>query len=134
MELQDSTQATRASVALIDGDIHVRRAVQLRLRAGLFDVRAYASGWAMLAEIEQRTDCVVVRDKMVEIDGFELLRHLRDRGWQGPAILITSTPSPELAATAAGVGFAAVLDRPLVDDLVLNAVAAATQRARGFAA
>ena len=125
--MQESTQSPRMSVALIDTDIDIRRAVQLRLRAGLFDVRAYASGWAMLAEIGQRIECVVVRDRMAEIDGFELLRRLRDRGWRGPVILVTKTPSPELAAAATRAGFAAIIDRPLVDNLMLNAVAAATR-------
>lgn len=127
MEVQGSTPAARISVALIDSDMDVRRAVQLRLRAGLFEVRAFASGWAMLAENGPRTDCVVVRDRMTEIDGFELLRRLRDRGWQGPAVLVTSTPSRELAATAARAGFSSVIDRPLVDDLMLHAVDAATR-------
>lgn len=132
--MEESTQSPRMSVALIDTDIDIRRAVQLRLRAGLFDVRAYASGWAMLAEIGQRTECVVVRDRMAEIDGFELLRRLRDHGWRGPAILVTKTPSPELAAAATHAGFAAVIDRPLVDNLILNAVAAATRPAPELAA
>ena len=134
MAVQVSRQLPRLSVALIDGDMDIRRAVQLRLRAGPFDVRAYASGWSMLAEIELQTDCVVVRDTMTEIDGFEVLRRLRERGWRGPAILVTKTPSPGLAAAAACAGFAAVVDRPLVDDLMLNTVAAATRPAPEIAA
>ena len=127
MAVEESTPATRISVALIDSDTEVRRAVQLRLGAGLFDVRAYASGMALLAEDGPRPDCVVMRDTMGEIDGFELLRRLRDRGWHGPAILLTNTPSLELAETAAGAGFATVIDRPLVDDVMLDAVGAATR-------
>ena len=132
--VRDATTGPPISVALIDGDVNIRRAVQLRLRAGRFDVRAYASGWAMLAESELRADCVVVRDTMAEIDGFALLRHLRDRGWRGPAILLTKTPSLDLAAAAARAGFASVIDRPLVDDLMLNAVVAATRPTPGIAA
>lgn len=117
----------RMVVVLIDSNVEVRRAVQLRLRAGRFDVRAFASGWAMLAEEGLRADCVVIRDTMAEIDGFALLRRLRRRGWLGPAILATEAPRLGLAAMAAGAGFAAVVDRPLVDDLMLHAVEAATR-------
>lgn len=130
----DPDQATRISVALIDTDTDVRRGVQLRLRAGHFEVRAYASGRAMLAENAPPNDCVVTRDTMMDIDGFDLLRRLRVRGWKGPAILITATPGSELTTAAARAGFAMVIDRPLVDDLMLHAVNRVTRPMPGIAA
>lgn len=133
MEVQDATTSARVAVALIDSDMAVRRAVQLRLQAGQFDVRAYASGWAMLAESVSRPDCIVVRDQMFEIDGFEVLRRLRERDWQGPAILVTNTPSLALATRAGRAGFDTVVDRPLVDDLMLHAVDQAMRAAPGAA-
>lgn len=128
MDVPDPTPRPRVAVALIDSDMEVRRGIQLRLRAALFEVRAYASGRAMLVDDELRADCVVTRDEMEELGGFELLRCLRDRGWQGPAILLSSTPRLNLAATAARAGFHSVVDRPLVDDFMLHAVEAATRR------
>lgn len=124
----------RVSVVLIDSDTDTRRAVQLRLRAGPFNVWAYASGLAMLADAAAAPDCIVVRDAMIDVDGFELLRRMRGRGWQGPAILVTSMPSVELAGAAARAGFVAVIDRPLVDDLMLHAVDAATRTSPEIAA
>lgn len=112
----------RVSIALVDSDMDIRRAVQLRLQAGPFDVRAYASGLAMLSEMARQVDCMIVRAEMVEIDGFELLYRLRARGWHGPAILMTNAASPALAAKATEAGFATVIDRPLVDDRMLHAV------------
>lgn len=135
MEARNSVPATRISVSLIDSDTEMRRAVQLRLRAGGFEARAYASGWAILADAATaRPDCIVVRDRMIDIDGFELLRRLRIGGWLGPAIMVTATPGPELTAAAKRAGFAAVVDRPLVDDLMLHAVNRAMRAPPGIAA
>lgn len=134
MAVHDAMPPARLSVALIDSDMDVRRAVELRLRAGPFEVRAFASSCAMLANSGLQIDCVVVRDAMLEIDGFELLRRLRERGWPGPAILVTAAPSPALAAAAAHAGFATVIDRPLVDNLLLQAVDKATRATPEIAA
>ena len=127
MAVQPSVPTARTMVALIDSKTDVRRAVQLRLQARQFDVRAYASGWNMLADEGQTVDCIVTRDRMVDIGGFELLRRLRARGWQGPAILVTDIPGLEFARLAAHRGFAMVVDRPLVDDLIVNAVEVVTR-------
>lgn len=132
--MEDARPSARISVALIDSEMEVRRATELRLRAGPFDVRAFASGCAMLAKTGLPIDCVVIRDEMPEIDGFELLRRLRGRGWLGPAILVTNIPSPALAAAAADAGFATVIDRPLIDNLLWQAVDKATRATPEIAA
>lgn len=135
MKALESAAVARICVVLVDSDTDTRRAVQLRLRAGPCSVRAYASGWTMLADAAATgPECIVVRDTMIDIDGFELLRRMRDRGWHGPAILVTSAPSVELNRAAARAGFAAVVDRPLVDDVMLHAVDAATRTPPGVAA
>lgn len=121
--------AAQICVVLIDSEADVRRAGQLQLRAGGFDVRAFASGNIMLANFGNlHIGCVVMRDEMIDLGGFELLRHLRERRWHGPAILLTRLVSTELAESAADAGFAALLDRPLVDDLMLQAVNAAVRK------
>ena len=128
MKTLEAAAVARVSVVLVDSDTDTRRAVQLGLRAGAFNVRAYASGLAMLADVPAAgPDCIVVRDTMSEIGGFELLRQMRGRGWHGPAILLSSMLNPELAEAATCAGFVAVIDRPLVDNVVLNAVVAATR-------
>lgn len=123
-----SAVAARTLVVLVDSDTDNRRAVQLRLRAGRFEVRAYASGSTMLADAAAASpDCLVVRDRMATCDGFAVLSQMRCRGWHGSAILMTDAPGVDLDAAAAHAGFRAVVDRPSVDDVLLHAVEAATQ-------
>ena len=82
-----SAVAARTLVVLVDSDTDNRRAVQLRLRAGRFEVRAYASGPTMLADVAASSPaCLVVRDRMAICDGFAVLRQMRCRGWHGSAM------------------------------------------------
>lgn len=113
----------RIPLSLVDDDILLRRRLQLLLRASDYDVRAYSTAEALLADPGSRTSACLISDlHMPEMDGFTLLRLLRAGGWSGPAILITSSLDSDLPARAAGEGFHAVLIKPLADRLVLAAV------------
>lgn len=113
-------------ISLVDDDIVLRRALQLLLRAAGYDVRAYASAEAFLADPRSRSiACLISEMQMVGIDGFTLLRRMRAGGWTGPAILITSAGGPDVVALATDEGFHAVLVKPFADRLMLDAVKSA---------
>jgi FixJ family two-component response regulator len=109
---------------LVEDDAAVRRALQLVLRARGYDVRAYAAGSALLADLDaQRRAVVLIADmKMPEVDGVTLLRALRSGGWQGPALLITGFPSPQVRADALAAGYVRVLEKPLIEHALADAV------------
>ncbi|RRN61795.1 response regulator transcription factor [Caulobacter sp. 602-1] len=109
---------------LVEDDAAVRRALQLLLRARGYDVRAYAAGSALLADLDaQRQAVVLIADmKMPEVDGVMLLRALRSGGWQGPALLITGFPTPQVRADAMAAGYARVLEKPLIEHALADAV------------
>lgn len=113
----------RISISLVDDDMVLRRRLQLLLRAGDYDVRAYSTAETLLADPGSRTSACLISDlHMPKIDGFALLRCLRSGGWLGPAILITSSRDSDLPAKALVEGFHAVLIKPLADRTVLDAV------------
>lgn len=109
---------------LVEDDAAVRRALQLLLRARGYDVRAYAAGSALLADLDaQRQAVVLIADmKMPEVDGVTLLRALRSGGWQGPALLITGFPTAQVRAEAMAAGYARVLEKPLIEHALADAV------------
>ena len=116
----------RTAISLVDYDMVLRRSLQLLLRASRYEVRAYSTAEALLADPVSRTSACLISDlHMPEMDGFTLLRRLREGRWAEPAILITSTQDADLARRAADEGFHAVLIKPLADRLVLAAVRAA---------
>jgi FixJ family two-component response regulator len=56
------------------------------------------------------------------VSGFDVLRGLRDLGWRGRALLITGFYSAELAARAHQAGFSDVVEKPLADSVLIEAV------------
>ena len=125
-------------VLIVDDDHAVRDALQFALRLEGFVVQAYGSGGELLAEKELlRATCVVIDEKMPGMDGFELLRLLRARHITLPSILITSHMTARLKARAAAAGIRAVLEKPLLDNVLTESVLAIldqrTQRCSGQA-
>lgn len=114
----------RPRLLLVEDDPGVRRSLQLLLRSRGFDVRAYATGAALLADLDAQSEAVaLVADfQMPQIDGVTLLVALRAAGWEGPALLITAFATREVEARARAAGFALVIEKPLVENAVGEAV------------
>lgn len=113
----------RARLLLVEDDPGVRRSLQLLLRGRGFEVRAYASGLALLADpTALDATCLVADFRMPEIDGLSILGRLRERGWQGRALLITAFPSEHLVDQALAAGYSQVIEKPLVEAGLVEAV------------
>lgn len=119
----------RARLLLVEDDPGVRRSLQLLLRGRGFEVRAYASGLALLADpTALGAVCLVADYRMPEIDGLLILRRLRELGWQGQALLITAFPSARLVDQAMAAGYSRVIEKPLVEAALVDAVQRAVAR------
>ncbi|CAN7406576.1 response regulator transcription factor [Caulobacter sp. LjRoot300] len=113
----------RARLLLVEDDPGVRRSLQLLLHGRGFEVRAYASGLALLADpTALGAVCLVADYRMPEIDGLLILGRLRDLGWRGQALLITAFPSARLVDQALAAGYSRVIEKPLVDAALVEAV------------
>ncbi|WP_252365047.1 response regulator [Sphingobium yanoikuyae] len=79
----------RYTILVSDDDPGVRRGLQLLLRSRGYAVWGYTTGHALLADPRAKeADCVILDYRMPDIDGFAMLRHLREIGWSGRAIMI----------------------------------------------
>uniref|UniRef100_B0SVW9 Response regulator receiver protein n=1 Tax=Caulobacter sp. (strain K31) TaxID=366602 RepID=B0SVW9_CAUSK len=113
----------RARLLLVEDDSGVRRSLQLLLHGRGFDVRAYASGLALLADpTALDAVCLVADYRMPEIDGLAILSRLRGLGWQGQALMITAFPSARLVDRALSAGYSRVIEKPLVEAALVDAV------------
>jgi len=120
----------RPKIWLVEDDPAVRRSLQLLLQGRGFEVRAYAAGSALLSDTATLdAACFIADYRMEELDGLDVLRALRARGWQGPAIMITAFPSAQLSDDAKAAGFQAVIDKPFREHLISDAVLKATSSA-----
>ena len=121
-DLKASEQG-RPQVLLVEDDHGVRRSLQLLLRGRGLDVRAYASGAALLADPRALSAACLVADyRMPEVNGFDVLQGLRDLGWMGQALLITGFHAADFVSRAHQAGFTEVVEKPLVDGVLIEAV------------
>ncbi len=121
--------AERPKILLVEDEPSVRRSFQLLLHAQGYDIRSYASSAALVADpLVNEAVCLVTDYRMPEMDGFAVLRSLRARGWQRPAILVTAYGSPDLVERAIKEGFSVVLEKPLREHALAEAVARLTAR------
>jgi FixJ family two-component response regulator len=114
----------RPKIILVDDDPAVRRSLQLLLQGRGYAIRSYASSAALLADpTGLDAACLVTDYRMPELDGFAVLHTLRGRGWQGVAILITAYHSRDLVECALKEGFDCVLEKPLREYALADALA-----------
>jgi FixJ family two-component response regulator len=106
-------------IVVVEDNVAVRRSLLLLLHGRGWDVRAYSTAQALLDDPQSgAATCLVADYRLSEVDGVELLKRLRERGWQGQALLVTGYPSPELEAAALDAGYTQVIEKP-VGDLTL---------------
>lgn len=122
--VQGSEAQQRSTILLIEDDPAVRRSLQLILQGGGFAVRSYATSAALLADPNIRDAQAVVADyRLSDSDGLQVLRGLHAAGFRGPAVLVTGFGTPELEARAREAGFARLLEKPLADRVLREAMA-----------
>lgn len=115
--------ATRPKILLVEDEPAVRRSLHLILHAKGYDVLSFASSAALMADpLLDETICLVTDYRMPEFDGLAVLRALRARGWHKPAILVTAYGSPELVDKAIEEGFSTVIDKPLHQYALADAI------------
>jgi FixJ family two-component response regulator len=104
----------------------VRRALQRLLRSAGMDVETFKSGVEFLnALLRARPDCVVLDLHMSGISGFDVQDWLVQCSLRLPMVVITGhdTPESRMRAIAGGADF--YLLKPIDDQLLLDAIAAA---------
>jgi len=111
----------RKLVLIVDDDDAVREALQFALRLEGLHVHVHNGGAALLADPDlNRAACVILDDRMRQMDGFTVLANLRARNINPPTIMLTSHATPRLRARADAVGVWNVLEKPLLDDALMD--------------
>ena len=110
-------------VIVVDDDDAVRLSLKFALELEGLRVRLYRDGVHFLAENDlPPMGCLVVDYQMPGIDGIDLVKRLRVRRVDLPAILITTKCTPGLLERARRVGFRQVLEKPLEDGSLLEGI------------
>ena len=98
---KDTTEVTSGRILIVDDDERQRTALAAMLSDCDFDTQVAADGQEALERLTAFNADVIVADLvMPRMDGFELLRHLKERGDLTPAIALTGFGSMEKALSA----------------------------------
>lgn len=114
---------TQHLVLIVNSDEAIRDALQFSLRLKGLNVRAHHAGSELLLDPSlPSADCIIMDDRMPHTDGFELLRQLAAWNVCVPMILLTDHATPRLRARATAAGIRLVLEKPLLDNALVDSV------------
>lgn len=115
-------------VAIVDDDAAVRDSLALLLRLRGFDVRGFASGGSFLEWAgTQAVDCVLLDLRMNGLSGLDVQAALARRGLDYPIIVLTAHGDVATTRTALKAGAFDFIEKPFDDELLLQAIAAASE-------
>jgi EAL domain-containing protein (putative c-di-GMP-specific phosphodiesterase class I)/CheY-like chemotaxis protein len=117
-------------VLVVDDDDVIRRVCRRVLGAEGWTVVVADNGRAAIAELERAEvpfDCVLSDVNMPEIDGFGLVKALRERDDDLPVLLMTGDPTLHGAVRAIDHGAVSYISKPFDHDALAAAVARAAR-------
>ena len=113
-------------LAVVDDDPDVRIALSRLISSAGFAVESFGSGVAFLQSVDDHEpDCVLLDVHMPDVSGFEIQEALAVGHAGIPIIVVTGHDSPESRARALGLGAKGYLCKPVDDEALLAAIAAA---------
>jgi EAL domain-containing protein (putative c-di-GMP-specific phosphodiesterase class I)/CheY-like chemotaxis protein len=117
-------------VLVVDDDLAIRRVCARVLNSEGWTVVLADHGRAAIAEVEAAKapfDCVLSDVNMPELDGFGLVRELRQRDGDLPVLLMTGDPSLHGAVRALDQGAISYITKPFDHEILAAAVARAAR-------
>lgn len=113
----------RRTLHIVDDDDDVRESAALLLEASGYTVTTHASGVAFLKNLDASVPaCVLLDIHMPLMDGLEVQRQLAARGVTFPVIVLTGQGDISIAVQAMKNGAFEFLEKPYLNDVLLQAV------------
>lgn len=110
-------------ICIVEDDAAVRNALKFALETEGLSVRTYDGPVSLLEDRHLPPfGCLIVDYRMPVMDGLELTAALRERGLNGPAIMITGRANKDLRARAGKLGIRHLLEKPLSDSTLIDAI------------
>lgn len=113
-------------VLLVEDDVNLREITSRELRRAGFDVTEVADGERALEHIKREGADVVLLDlRLSGMDGADVLRNIRDNGWDTEVIIITAYSTVQSAINCMKLGAYDYIEKPYEMDR-LSPIAADT--------
>jgi two-component system nitrogen regulation response regulator NtrX len=115
-----SSDSYRASILVVDDEVAIRDSLHMILEYEGYRVEEAGNGSQALAKVAERApDAIVLDIKMPEMDGLELLKALRERGYDMPVLMISGHADVATAVEATRRGAFDFFEKPLQRERVL---------------
>ena len=114
------TAMNKAVVAVVVVEFDLRESFCLLLESAGYTVEAHESGESLLAVQLSALACIVVDHSPPELNGLNLVEHIRSRGEMAPTVLISDPLSTHDAERIAKLSALTALEMPLVADDLLR--------------
>jgi two-component system nitrogen regulation response regulator NtrX len=115
-----NNESFRASVLVVDDESSIRDSLRMILEYEGYRVDEAAGGSQALARVAERPpDAVLLDIKMPEMDGLELLKAFRERGYDMPVLMISGHADVATAVEATRRGAYDFFEKPLQRERVL---------------
>lgn len=114
---------TPTSIAVIDDDLPVRKALLRLLNARRFNAAIYQSAQEFIDSLTEAVPaCLIVDVQMPEMTGLELQHHLASAGVKIPTVVITAYDEPSIRDQCLAAGATAFLVKPLDEQRLISVV------------
>lgn len=121
-----SRDLNSTTVLVVDDDEAVRDSLQVMLEAKGFTVRTFPSAEAFLDDLPgPLRGCLLLDIRMTGMSGTALQESLRARGYPLPVIMLTGHGDVATAVQAMKAGAFDFIEKPFVQDVILDAIARA---------
>jgi FixJ family two-component response regulator len=126
---QTGGAAEQTLILILDDDASVREALsELILSAGFHPISFASTRELLDADVLDRPGCLILDVRMPGTNGLDLQRHLTETGKVKPIIFLTGHGDIPMTVQAMKAGAVDFLTKPVRDQSLLDAVAAAIER------
>jgi len=123
--------AADAPILIVDDDVAVRESLAALLGACGFATEEYSSGVDFLARAApSAAGCLIADIRMPDMDGLELQGHVASRFPNLAVIIVTGHGDVPLAVRAMKAGAVDFIEKPFVEEVILDAIQRALRRAQ----
>ncbi len=125
LQVAPRTPGGKARILLVDDSVSVRKVVGRMLESAGFEVVTAVDGMEALERLRGGAFSAVITDlEMPHLDGFELIRQLRDRdSWKElPILVLTTRVGERHVRVAQELGATGFLSKPVVEERLVTIV------------
>lgn len=119
-------------VHVVDDDAALRESLAFLLESAGFEVTVAESAVEFLTRLgPDLRGCILTDIRMPEMDGIELLRHVRNSPTPLPVVVMTGHGDVPVAVEAMKLGAVDFVEKPFDDEVLLRAIREALARGEG---